>query len=478
MLIAAKPKPSSSASAIRGISADICGVPWGPAQRQPREAQGVVNKHDAPFHLARAKRPHPKLFWLRGMADPWQFEDSSGSGDDRIALARRQRRRPASMAPPQPPSAAGALPRKRRGRPPGKTPEERRQAQLQHSVAYARQVAQQRRLGAFGQAPPRGLRVFLRPAGSRAQQLLTAAAAANLDSGARVNPRIDELMEHFLGDLAKPTLSGIAEAAFLGRSRRWLPRDAEALAAAVFFGCRAVATSVISHVTEGIRSGRLRGIAVIRFCQYDETPLQFSTEHALRNRLAALGDATSCSNRPQKKQTCNVFQTDFRVVLLVCEKSSGKYLALTMPLACSLSCSDRAVAPAIRALTEEQSTVPLLRVAVGLFPYCIDLRTMDSAAANLAAEHGRAIDAADTLHLAQPCLVHALSIVQGRLYAPISPVISGLISFALAQRPGGATKVLRDAIAHILRQSVTHVHARPPRDSDPRIVYRDSCSGQ
>ena len=118
--------------------------------------------------------------------------------------------------------------------------------------------------------------------------------------------------------------------------------------------------------------------------------------------------------------------------------------------------------------------VPMYEPAADLFPISMDLRTLDSAGSNLACERKRQEDAPASWLLLLPCHVHILHNIQSRVYTVIAPQISGMISFALAQRPAGAVRTLRRAMAHILRQSVRAYPTEPPGPFDPKVTYRDA----
>lgn len=124
------------------------------------------------------------------MADPWEPDDVPVS--------------PARPLAPAAPLGTGALPRVRRGRPPGRNAQERLAARRAHAAAYARQQ-RQAAAAPLTEHSCAALAPFLRPLGSEAQQaVMRAAASADEAPGAQA-PRVQRLVEHCLGPLPRPT---------------------------------------------------------------------------------------------------------------------------------------------------------------------------------------------------------------------------------------------------------------------------------
>lgn len=279
-------------------------------------------------------------------------------------------------------------------------------------------------------------------------------------------------------------MSWSAEAKLLGRSNRHIGHDVESLAAAVYFAGRGFVSSLLSRLGMAIRSGRLRGVASMRYKLYDETPLTFSAQQAFREPWSRVDIApTHSESAPveettgterQAKQVVKVFQTELWFGWLLSDARTGQLLWLTAPVPCCLTFADHATGPAIRALVAEQCFLPLYEPTASLFDFRLEISTIDSCGANLVAEASAARETPDAFMLVLTCQIHQLSNIQGRCFLPIAPLVSGVISVSLAQRPAGATSKLRTALATVLERSVRHYPSPPPAATDSRTQYRDA----
>lgn len=134
---------------------------------------------------------------------------------------------------------------------------------------------------------------------------------------------------------------------------------------------------------------------------------------------------------------------------------------LRAPLSCPLQIVDRCTGETIRAAWLEQTALPLLQAFRQEFGVSVDVSTCDRAGSNLRAEASVA-DQRPWPRMTLPCDIHTVHTIQGHVYCVVGAVMSGLLAFALAQRPCGAVAKLRTALEGVLLDRVEWVEGPLP----------------
>ena len=151
----------------------------------------------------------------------------------------------------------------------------------------------------------------------------------------------------------------------------------------------------------------------------------------------------------------------------------GELHHVQFPLLCPLQIVDRATGRCLLENLREQLHVPLLADVVKLAPLACHIAMADSAPANAACEEGGQAMQPEVWRLKLPCVAHAVSTVQGRAYAVVPDIISGITSASLVQKVGGSCKLFRDYLVQVL-ESVEIVHCPPPPLDAETSQYREA----
>lgn len=362
-------------------------------------------------------------------------------------------------APAEEEEARNAEPRRGRGRP--------RKAPLEAAPPAA-------------QAAANALALFLRPIGTVEQKALREAVL-------REHPKIDEetpkFVDHCLGPFPRGCVPQRWEAAQLGLRRQELFPMVKELGAAVFQGSRLIMGSLLSHL---LRRSDMREISMLSttvHTSYDETPLPFRAEFfpSQPPKSQARTDAK------KQLQTCKVMQTALSLVIVFEETASQRICSCHIPLTAPLQLADSMSGEVIAALSEKSCVVPFLPQIRERCAINFECVACDRASANIKAEAILRQKNFPTVRLTLPCAIHMVSTIQGTTFRSVDTTVSGLIAFALAQKPGGAVGALRAALEYVLKQSVQIVHGHPPgpetlqmqaRDDLWRLCLGDSATGQ
>ena len=343
---------------------------------------------------------------------------------------------------------------------------------------------------------------FLRPGmGGDLQSALT---QGFLHAPRRVLPDIATVLSACLG--ANPRRIGTKnlEADLAGMTiYKWTHRVQD-LAATIHLAAKTCTTSMLSHLGFGIDQGRLRPVASVSHLCFDETPM------CVGAHLEATGDAAARAADNKGARASQVFKTwqaeatvgflfhvvsqgdtaapvaagDFHGVPegdtaaraaagVHGDARGGQPLFLQIMLDPVLQALDSVTGETSKAAIDKIWDIPLMQAVRAKFPRNIDVRTADRASANLRADAGLQAEKSSHWHLLISCNAHIAHTCQGRSYKPLDKTLSGLIAYALAQKPGGAIRKLREQLACVLRLSVRVLPGPAPRPQDPRCVHRD-----
>jgi hypothetical protein len=180
--------------------------------------------------------------------------------------------------------------------------------------------------------------------------------------------------------------------------------------------------------------------------------------------LKATADASERPMFQNEAQNCKVFQNEWQV-------GTGKYTLLALPLTCPLQLSDHATAETISNHIKEQMFVLCLSLARRVFPANYEMICDDNAGSNIKAEQSLEVEAVDSTRLRTSCDIHTVHGAQGKSYKVIDPFLSGLISYALTQAPGGALNKLHQAVAEVTLHSFSQFDGPRSRPTDPRMIH-------
>jgi hypothetical protein len=271
-------------------------------------------------------------------------------------------------------------------------------------------------------------------------------------------------------------------------------KETTVLAAAIgHFGTRSYIGSLCSHLVKLHKDRVIDIISVISFTTQDETPVSLransfharhlfpevcggilkALEHNVESDspgvadMAVVPSSSACIPRgaKQRKQVLKVLQFDlilsisFQYLHPDCD---GRCQIIEVPVNCPLSVVDRTTAETTLACIIEQKAIPMFKTLQSLAEKNYACAFEDKAASNLKAQAALAALDTSAHHLALDCDLHSLSSVQCFTYKPIGDDISGVIGWALAQRPGSSFETLQRQVMEVLVASCRPVQRVRP----------------
>ena len=194
-----------------------------------------------------------------------------------------------------------------------------------------------------------------------------------------------------------------------------LKKRLQVLAAAAWYGSRALAASLIQKLLLQEEQGKLEIVGVFRSLAFDETPLSLK---------AASSDSLGANNKAKTVQ--KLMQTEVDVCFLTRQKDCAddekdpQFLATCLTLPCPIVALDRGTGRNIKRALAEVSHIPILqRLQRRDDVYCAEVTCADRAGANNVTEDGAyAEGCADRLRT--PCFAHIAATAQSRGFSVAS----------------------------------------------------------
>jgi hypothetical protein len=244
------------------------------------------------------------------------------------------------------------------------------------------------------------------------------------------------------------------------------------LAAAVMLVSRVAIGSMISTISSLTLAKGLEPIAIIRYMSYDETPLKAGVVQSDKKRGAKKRKVQRSLRTTEQAKIENV---ELRVAFLVRDLERDVTMFVHTEVPCQLLSADRTTGEVARKILEMSGRIPMLEEAVtsDVFPIIIEATTRDQASGNLRAEASLANDMVRRWFLGQPCVIHCVHTITGRVLKPVSDTVSGAIALGVTQKSTGASAKFRAAIATVLKNNVVVAKGGcPPGDDSPWLVHR------
>jgi hypothetical protein len=183
----------------------------------------------------------------------------------------------------------------------------------------------------------------------------------------------------------------------------------------------------------------LRGVALIRAFQYDETPLRMS--------IAESPEGKGGKKDKQDKKLVKICQCQVEIgFVVVGPATGGKPMMVLGELLCPLMALERNSGEVVVEALDRSAVLQFYDALRPYFNVVLDLSCCDSAKSNLRAEQEIALRCPSILRLTLPCTVHQLSTVQSKSFATCESDLSGMIATAMCQKIAGGTAGLREAM--------------------------------
>ena len=309
-----------------------------------------------------------------------------------------------------------------------------------------------------------------------------------------------DLLDAWVG--GRPTLNAPigAEAAILNHHRQSLGPYRSTFASAVYVASRSWLSSFVAHLRQAISTGEFVPIAAFTWSMYDSTTMWVAADKgaasatsarrpmvARYDEVAAQPPAVSqarAEDDPEEarpvRQWGKIMQTDGSTGFLLERRGSRAPLFIEVPMLFPLQLLDHSTARAVKQAKEEAFAVGLLAPLLATFAVVVDVTSADRAAENNSAEGGISAEKGERVwRWRNSCCAHGIHTAMGRGLDVVPGSVSGLVAFALAQRPGGAVAKLRQALGETLEASLDEIICGPgPPPGDPAMVRRDALLEQ
>jgi hypothetical protein len=312
---------------------------------------------------------------------------------------------------------------------------------------------------------------WLRPVGVLGQENCTAhrkVSAHRCVTAVNRARRLHALADRYIADVPQPCMSAAAEAAVLNTNRSRLSSDTVALASLVHAGSRVLWSSFFSWVLSQLQCKAFRGLALVTYLQWDETPTQLNLDDFLNGQ--GIGPTVQPQSK-HSKQTAKVVQTEFSFGLLLMIDGRPTFISGELP--CILAVVEKCNSECYGACLDFQTKIELLRDLRPHFEMVIHSATTDRDSANLRLQRAWMHADPHTPHLYLPCQIHCLSTVQGKSLSTLDRDVSGTIALAVAMQPGRAVLTFRAALATSLEKFIdVFPDSVLPSNNHPDIVAK------
>ncbi len=212
-----------------------------------------------------------------------------------------------------------------------------------------------------------------------------------------------------------------------------------------------------------IADGRMQPILAIKASRYDETPLKIRLQ--IGNGPVS-SKSTSKSSEAESSTHAKVMQNEFCLHFLLKDLHASKFLHLQGYVPTWLQVLDSTTAENTKAcVLRNYAQVPDLDDFCRLFPWQLQLATVDRYAANLRAERSILHDNVSPAYskYTKTCDVHVVTQVHLKTISVLDNDVSGMLHTSLAQYGAGVLHSLRSILANILSTELTVIYDAPPQ---------------
>ena len=273
-------------------------------------------------------------------------------------------------------------------------------------------------------------------------------------------------VSHYLGDVAPP-VNVTRNAEKLNMPPRTFKRRMQTLAAAAFFGTRALAASLISTLQRKALQPTFRVVGIFRPVAYDETSMK-TRVHRKENK-----------EDPQLPVTTKLLQAECQFMVLYqnlpleSEEDKGAFDCIVLNLPCRVQVADRGTGEVLQAAVDKVSEIPGLASFrdENAAAFSTDVSHCDRAKSNNRAEDGL-FARHGVPRVRMICVAHIASTAQGRGFSVVADDLTGIISMSLSQlSASGEAFAFQCHIRDVLFESIVGLHNRHPLpDTQPHSL--------
>ena len=325
--------------------------------------------------------------------------------------------------------------------------------------------------------PPLDLADLIRPTGGGACNLVGAIIASDNAVSLDIEPQDAKVLQAVLGvgdgcadGAVNSATNPAALARLLGVPRQTVQRRLPQLAMAAWAGARGMVASCISALLASVAAGELDVVSTMRFVSFDETPLPVRVHiHDPRRARSLQSVSRYCR---QSAETSKVFQAEMQFCVIARDRTTEEYASYFFSFPCPLMVLERGTASCLVKAIDQTCCIPHLSDIRKVASSNLDFSCADRASANGAAENILNARCPDVPRCRLPCLVHCVSIAQGRSWNVCAADITGAIATALAMGQTGQVDKFRECMIYVLISSVKAiVDCEPLPPEHPQNVH-------
>jgi hypothetical protein len=224
------------------------------------------------------------------------------------------------------------------------------------------------------------------------------------------------------------------------------------LGVATFYLSRLAWGSVMSWLGVCFHKEVLEPVAWFTYLLQDETPMKMRVATEKEKDGSDVEGLDIDMGAGDETVVVKVLQSELICGFVVKVVATGIYNIIWAELPTCLQKVDSTIGVALRYCMDQNMAAPLAHAVRSRFPVEVHMSTSDRAASNLKMEKLMTNDRPGVPRLCcLGCQVHCAHTIAGKTLDLTKLAISGAISLALAEEKAGAVKVLRSAIALVLK---------------------------
>jgi hypothetical protein len=288
----------------------------------------------------------------------------------------------------------------------------------------------------------------------------SASGKSHTPRGAWVADDVQRVYDFLFGVEVRSGATKTAESKSLGLRRHTLSEMVEHVAASSFDSSRLCAVSFLYRLTEAFATGA-RPLMALLSTAWDETPMMVRDD----DEQSPSGGRT----RGRAKMVGKLIQSEIHVAFVMVDQS-GRAFAFESRLPTNVQVVDSCTGETTVAALETCWDVPGLRALLSRFRHVVHLSHCDRASSNLRAEamlrgKQKSVDSRLPIH----CIVHKAHTAQTAQYDPVDRLVTGMLAWGLAMRPGGGIGKLREALRCLFRARLEIVRGAAGPGLDTRV---------
>ena len=256
-------------------------------------------------------------------------------------------------------------------------------------------------------------------------------------------------------------MSTVVQAELTGKSRKTVSRRLPQVASSLVQRVRMQWTVLLRRALHAIQVQGFKGLLLGRVRKYDESP--FTLRALDSGELRQQAGKNSSSREGHAGCTAKVLSTKHRIFMLLRAPPDGsqssRYMLLHGDAPSRLHVIEKQTAEHIKMCQEAvMEDVPIPMELAGKFGFRVSFPCTDRFSGMIKAER---LLSEGWLKSHSLCAAHRAASAQGHMMELVSPLVTGVLSSALAMQKAGAASEVREALWKILQERLVILHGPP-----------------